>query len=604
MNEANELIGSFIKSNTLLNLSLLLDGEWGEGKSFYIKEVAIPYIENILKKKVLYVSLNGTSSIDQFYEDLLFARLPLLKSVSESNAAKLAGGMVKTALNIAGRNSENFKVNISDFGFDAIKPRHLSMKDYVMIIDDLERIREKNIETLVSILGIISREFIEDESVKVIFVADESKLENINGYREIKEKYIGYTYKFKPNKKDQIKSLVGKIDNESFKNMVLEKVHVIGAISHEIGLRNLRTIAYALDLYEQLFLLIKNRSQGIQNSLLFTCLILALEYKSGEVKLFDKNHIPILYRERDSVTRILGKDDEESQHIKYKYFYYRTLEILRQKHFQIVFLDDPQVRFLISGDLRGHEAEDLLTNLEIEVAEVINSKIIQASETLHNFYTYTNEQVGEAWDTLNSLINHSKYNLYELCRCCELVFSTDAINYLPYTYEEAELLFRRALIRVTVSDEISRKLINRISFFKKENKIPNSIETKLYEYAQKIELEQKVNVELEYTSVLTDNIERDVIDVLHAWLNIDIATLTNIIMKNLDKTMILKNYYRAIIYIVQEDGSHFMKRNEELKMKAQRLITNLIEQKASEKAVGLNKFWIDHIVQTIITKND
>ena len=43
--------------------AILIDGEWGSGKTFFVKEVLMPQIsKNITDKKVHYVSLYGVST--------------------------------------------------------------------------------------------------------------------------------------------------------------------------------------------------------------------------------------------------------------------------------------------------------------------------------------------------------------------------------------------------------------------------------------------------------------------------------------------------------------------------------------------------------------
>ena len=49
--------------NDKTNTALLLDGEWGTGKTYYIKNVLIPFIEE-KKKQVVYVSLYGIENTE------------------------------------------------------------------------------------------------------------------------------------------------------------------------------------------------------------------------------------------------------------------------------------------------------------------------------------------------------------------------------------------------------------------------------------------------------------------------------------------------------------------------------------------------------------
>ena len=53
---------------------VMLDGEWGEGKTFYIKKTLIPELEK-QEKECVFFSLTGLSSISDFKDRLLSASL-------------------------------------------------------------------------------------------------------------------------------------------------------------------------------------------------------------------------------------------------------------------------------------------------------------------------------------------------------------------------------------------------------------------------------------------------------------------------------------------------------------------------------------------------
>lgn len=51
--------------------AILIDGEWGSGKTFFVKEILMPKIsKNISDKKVHYVSLYGVSSLEEITEKI------------------------------------------------------------------------------------------------------------------------------------------------------------------------------------------------------------------------------------------------------------------------------------------------------------------------------------------------------------------------------------------------------------------------------------------------------------------------------------------------------------------------------------------------------
>ena len=66
-NEIKDIIIDYLK-NDKLNQAILIDGEWGSGKTFFVKEKVIPKIKEKLKDvPIYYVSLYGVSSSSEIH---------------------------------------------------------------------------------------------------------------------------------------------------------------------------------------------------------------------------------------------------------------------------------------------------------------------------------------------------------------------------------------------------------------------------------------------------------------------------------------------------------------------------------------------------------
>lgn len=66
-NEIKDIIIDYLK-NDKSNQAILIDGEWGSGKTFFIKEKIIPEIkEKHTDVPVYYVSLYGISSSNEIH---------------------------------------------------------------------------------------------------------------------------------------------------------------------------------------------------------------------------------------------------------------------------------------------------------------------------------------------------------------------------------------------------------------------------------------------------------------------------------------------------------------------------------------------------------
>ena len=67
----NNFIKNYLENNKT-NSAIMLTGEWGSGKSHYIKNELVPYIENSDDKKCIIVSLYGINQVDDINKSIYF----------------------------------------------------------------------------------------------------------------------------------------------------------------------------------------------------------------------------------------------------------------------------------------------------------------------------------------------------------------------------------------------------------------------------------------------------------------------------------------------------------------------------------------------------
>lgn len=157
------------------NQAILIDGEWGTGKTYFIQNVFIKrYEESKQRKKLYYVSLYGLTDVNHI-EGAIYSKIferCIAKNASESAIASKTIKVFQKALPVALQ-----ALTLRTIGFDGndalnniakeIKP----IADAVVIFDDLERC---NIE-LNEILGYINN-LVEHNSVKAIILANEQEI--------------------------------------------------------------------------------------------------------------------------------------------------------------------------------------------------------------------------------------------------------------------------------------------------------------------------------------------------------------------------------------------------------------------------------------------
>ena len=168
--EIVEVVREYLKDN-IYNYAILIDGDWGSGKSYFIKQNLIPEIEKdycgdkvVDKKEFIYISLYGVKSTEdisnQIYINLLNNKVKVGDTLQKvvSTGAKVFGDIIKNK----GLEVSNYREDFEAF---------VNLNKYILIFDDLERCNCDVNE----ILGYINN-FVEHDGIKVILIANEKEI--------------------------------------------------------------------------------------------------------------------------------------------------------------------------------------------------------------------------------------------------------------------------------------------------------------------------------------------------------------------------------------------------------------------------------------------
>lgn len=287
-------------------LSLLIDGEWGAGKSYYVKNQLIPKIE-IEGYKVYYVSLFGLSDPNDIYVQIFSSKL------SKSALGKLtiygAKALVRFGLDKVGFTDKDVKAAYSEL---------VDFNQCVFIFDDLERISENLV--LSDVLGFINSNFIDREGTKVIFISNEEK---INHHKETyllyKEKIIGWSLRFAPSLEEIMDSILKTYSDEKdfFRFIEKYKGFVLDFLQY-FDYKNLRTLIFFYDCLFKIYHLIAEKYLFVHKDILYSLLVLCFQIKEGKIKARNINEVPKYIKQRGvGVTREGGYlkvgDSEEVQ---------------------------------------------------------------------------------------------------------------------------------------------------------------------------------------------------------------------------------------------------------------------------------------------------
>ena len=236
--DMNSFILNYLK-NDITGRAIMLSGEWGSGKSYYVKTKLKSFLENKDndRHKCVIVSLYGLSDTSEISK-AIYMELRTIKKSSSSEAANTAKAVGK----IIGKTVFNGLVSKIGFDIGGISDDDLKkvyesidLTDKLIVLEDIERTQIDIIE----LLGYINN-MCENDGVKVLLVTNESELlhfhmgepkkkkkyggeeieytkvysEDAQKYLKAKEKSISDTLQFHADFQETIGGIIDKFEND------------------------------------------------------------------------------------------------------------------------------------------------------------------------------------------------------------------------------------------------------------------------------------------------------------------------------------------------------------------------------------------------------
>ena len=440
--EIIQVIKDYI-NDSIYNYAVLIDGEWGSGKSFFIKEHLIPEIEvnNVDgKREFIYLSLYGIKSVEeisrQIYASLINKKVMRNEKVQKvtSTLTKILGDVIKNK----GLEISNYKED-----FEAL----VNLNKYILIFDDLERCNCDVNE----VLGYINN-FVEHDGIKVILVANEKEvgkgyecknlelryllasegniaiddkdnkfkentklsLTELNTeskdevkkeveisidelkrrakiifdedtiYKKVKEKLIGITIKYEPSLEEIQKKLISEYVNDSDLRSYLEKcIKDNIQYAYEKKHINLRTYQFFLSRIINIYNKIREENDikldEVMPSIVNYCYKICVDYKCGEY----------VYKWNESVAYNYNRLD-----------YYNNDKC----EFKYKFIDD----YIISSKLNRNEA---VNNIKLSLKEKEEFEK-NSTDSLYKLEEWWELEDKEAEECMKTCIDNLKSDIY------------------------------------------------------------------------------------------------------------------------------------------------------------------------------------------------
>lgn len=307
--ELNNYIKHYLEEDKT-HTAIMLTGEWGSGKTYYVENVLAPFLKNENKNnRCIIVSLYGLENISDISKSIYMElRMKALEKKSEVKATGklIAKTIVKSAAGIFG-----IDVNMSEDDLQNLYSS-IDLRDKLLIFEDLER---SNIE-LIKLLGYINN-LVERDGVKILLVANEDEIlnkttetfnfatlltatsknsdkednkksisENIQKYWRIKEKTISDTICFESNYYEAVKNIIDIFNNKKINEIMDEDISVAENLASMVRgecHKNLRTFIFAtqktVDIFNKME---ENYDKDFLKCIYFGIISFSAKIKEGE----------------------------------------------------------------------------------------------------------------------------------------------------------------------------------------------------------------------------------------------------------------------------------------------------------------------------------
>lgn len=524
--EIVEVVREYLK-DSIYNYAILIDGDWGSGKSYFIKQNLIPKIEKDYcgdKKNFIYISLYGVKSTEdisnQIYINLLNKKVKVNNTVKKvvSTGVKVFGDIIK----LTGIDIKEYKSDMESF---------IDLNKYILVFDDLERCNcEVN-----EVLGYINN-FVEHDGIKVILVANEKEIgksyecenlelryllaskdnigfENIIDksteennslltmsnqkemsesnnnvkvsvddikrrvqilfdenmiYKKIKEKLIGITIKYEPSLEEIQKKLINEYVNDSDLKLYLEK-HIKDNIQYAYEKKhiNLRTYQFFLSRIINIYNKIREENHikldEIMPSIVNYCYKICVDYKCGEYKY----------------------EWKESE----KYKYNRLNYINKNKYeFEYKFVDD----YIISSKLDKNELVNAINLSLKEKEEYINNP----NDVLYKLEVWWELDDDKVEELMNKCINNLRNNKYpssKFVKILNIFVCLESIGFSSEYLNEVVEFFKNSINRENITNlEFYTPIIKDKNVADKYKEIVNELK-EIMNQQSKIEIEDDID---------------------------------------------------------------------------------------------------------------
>ena len=481
MEELNQIVRDYLEAQNT-DYAIMINGDWGSGKSYYIKHdffrvvTDVDYKQKLSETESMRAKATEVSTKvhkDQRSSDHLtkydakkyypfYVSLYGISSIEDFNR-KVADGVhdwIGKGIDIA-KSFVKDKIGLNlPFSVGVYIPHNA-----VLVFDDLERICSDKI-TPVEVLGLINS-YAEHHNKKVIIVCNESEFSkhmtednhNSNGVTDFckyKEKTIRFAYTFKPDISSVYDTFAKEQQDEYAEYLAKNKEYILGLFNIG-GKQNLRTLKFFVDIYYKIFTAsqrvdLEKYVDLVLKKLVTTTLIYVMEYKQGIQKQdLLRLQVQSNFRTAEWLERIADKTSKSGDQ-KNKTSAYDVNAV--QKKYGEIFNDLVHtpwiIEYIMTGAMNEKDVEDFATlQINTEKREE-GSPAVQELYKLKKHIALEDDEVESVYQNVLKYIKEDQYTMYEMLDAYH-IFVKYVINgikgiELP---KQLDIQFKQALSRVT-----------------------------------------------------------------------------------------------------------------------------------------------------------
>ncbi len=451
----------------------MINGKWGSGKTYFLKEKLREELnkdEKLKELKIRYASANGVKDFDEIIDELKRQKIIPETSSKVKIIGKLAGrvldniplGLIANVIvpgsgGLVNTATEGVKNVIKKEDLTAlIKAVSFDEKD-IIIIDDLERVHKDC--DLIGLLGDINTEFVEHHRIKTILVCDEYELEkrfsaedrklsgDLPQYKAAKEKSVRYTYTFKNKLKPVITNIIQNLDPDIYTLgtiKILSKQENISSLADLIGqfketintkptvttsFNNLRVIKHIIEIIADII----NITDPQKIDLVFNRLINFVVNNVLFYKYYNPNDLDSSISKRSARTEFFSNADETQKD---------TIDIIDKWILSKYQLLTPTDISFESKAIRAYIFNGIFQ--EVSIIDNINSQINAhrldkpEGKDLGHLVFYQTLEDDEFKKLTSKILNHLKENKFTFTQCRTLVKTLRKLVNDGYSIQEFE----------------------------------------------------------------------------------------------------------------------------------------------------------------------